>query len=230
VDFPRSLLDALAPPLCVLCRAPAGGLTFLCEPCASRLVLCRPPLCLRCGAPCALPTPVCDRCPDWPRVLVGARSAAPHAGVASDLVARLRHAGRLEAAYALGCLAAAAARSRPLPDDVLVTHVPLHRAARRRRGFDPSAEVARVVARALGARARTLLTRVRPEGAGGPRTAAGQAREERGAYRAHPRARGRDVLLVDVALATGARLGACARALNRRGVREVFAVTATRAP
>ncbi|MHC4960403.1 MAG: double zinc ribbon domain-containing protein, partial [Planctomycetota bacterium] len=132
MEFIRSLLDALAPPLCVLCRAPAGALTFLCEACASRLVLSRPPLCLRCGAPSPLPAPSCGRCPDWPRALVAARSGAPHAGAARDLVGALRHAGRVEAARALGRLAASAARCRPLPAPLLVTHVPMHGSARRR--------------------------------------------------------------------------------------------------
>jgi predicted amidophosphoribosyltransferase len=71
---------------------------------------------------------------------------------------------------------------------------------------------------------------VRPESAAGARTPSGRAREERGAYRASAAVAGRDVLLVDDALVTGARLGACARALRRRGARDIFAVTATRVP
>ena len=38
-DFASALADAIAPPLCVLCRAPSGTLPWLCADCAGELRL-----------------------------------------------------------------------------------------------------------------------------------------------------------------------------------------------
>jgi len=226
-----ALIDALAPPLCVLCRAPPAALPWLCERCAAGLELVRGPRCLRCGARRPLEAPLCGECPDdWPAALCGARAAAPHVGTARELVHALKFERRLEAAQPLGRLAAAAARALPLARDAVVVPVPLHWRRRRARGFNQAAEIARVVARELGRRLRPrLLRRIRDDGPSVHRSRAGRRRSVRGAFRARVGVRGRAVLLVDDVMTSGATLGACARALHRRGAREVWAATVTRA-
>ncbi|MFQ5845545.1 MAG: ComF family protein [Planctomycetota bacterium] len=229
VSFLGSLQDALAPPLCCLCRRPAGALPWLCAACVAGLELWRGARCLRCGAPRPLTTPVCGRCPAWPKAVSAARSAGPHDGTARDLVHALALHGRLEAARPLGALVAAVARDLPLHPDTVVVPVPLHRRDRRRLGLHPAGEIARTAARALHlARRPRWLRRVRPGPAGAPLTRAGRRRAVAGAFRAHPRCRGRRVLVVDAGLVTGATFGACARALRRRGAAEIWAVSATR--
>lgn len=178
-----------------------------------------------------MPAPLCDACPDWPRRFSGLRSAAPHVGAARSLVAALKYGGRLASARPLGILAAGAARTLPLGRETLVAPVPLHARRRRRRGLNQADEIARVVARELRFERRPrLLRRIRPEADGPTLTARGRGRVVRGAFRAREAARGRIVLLVDDVAQSGATLGSCARALFRAGARDVWAVTATRAP
>jgi predicted amidophosphoribosyltransferase len=162
---------------------------------------------------------------------VAARAAAPHTGVARELVHALKYRQALCAARPLGHLGAAAARRLALPPGTVVVPVPLHWRRRRRRGFNQAAEIARVVARELDLPLRCrLLRRVRDGPASVHRTLKGRRRAARGAFRARRGARGIPVLLVDDVLTTGATLGSCARALGRRGVAGVWAVTVTRAP
>ncbi len=229
-EFCSSLLDALAPALCVLCRGPPGGLPWLCQPCAASLTLLRAPLCLRCGAPRPVPAPLCANCPEWPPLLHAVRSAAPHAGAAKEIVHALKYGNNLAAGRPLGHLAAAAAAGLPLPGDAVVVPVPLHAARRRRRGFNQAEEIARLVARELGLPLRPRwLYRIRGDLAAAMRSRAGRWRAVRGAFRAKPAVKGRTVLLVDDVLTTGSTLAACTKALSRRGALGVWAVTATRA-
>jgi ComF family protein len=141
----------------------------------------------------------------------------------------LKYGRNLAAARPLASLAAAAARDLLLPDDTRVVPVPLHRMRRLHRGFNQSAEIARLAARQLGLRVeKGALRRVKSERTAAFRSARGRHRMARGAFRS-PRYLGdRPLLLVDDVLTTGATLGACVRALYRRGARRVWAVTATR--
>lgn len=171
---------------------------------------------------------MCGACPDWPRAFFGLRSAASHEGTARALVHALKFGSEFSAARPLGCLAAAVARDLPLRPETVVVSVPLHWRRRNKRGFSPAAEIARVVAGQLGLSCQPrLLRRVRAE-SGVTRTTRGRFRELSGAFRASPRAAGCHVLLVDDVLATGAAMGACARALSRRRVAAVWGVTVTR--
>ncbi|MFI5403996.1 MAG: ComF family protein, partial [Planctomycetota bacterium] len=193
-----ALLDALTPPLCVLCRGPPGVLPWLCARCVARLDLARGAFCLRCGAPRPLPAPLCGACPDWPPRLVAARAAAPHTGAARELVHALKFKGVLAAARPLGYLVAAAARQLALPEGVVVCPGPLHWTKRRRRGFNQAAEIARVAARELALPLVTRwLRRARPGIGAVHRSVRGRDREVRGAFRAHPAVRFRAVLVVD---------------------------------
>ena len=224
-----ALLDAITPHFCVLCGSLPGGLPWLCDTCADGLDLRAGPCCLRCGSARPLPTPVCDACPDWPKRLVVARAAAPHVGTARALVHALKYRRALAAAQPLAHMVVGAARQLRLPAGVIVVPIPLHRARQRARGFNQAEEIARVVARELGYPLRSRwLRRIRDGAPSIVRTVAGRRRAVRGAFRAAPQVRKCAVLLIDDVLTTGATVGSAARALARKGVGDVYVVTATR--
>jgi predicted amidophosphoribosyltransferase len=191
-----------------------------------------PGVCPGCGTTAE---PVCARCA---ATLVSAPEAPPppgvdawaaafaYAGVARELVARLKYRN---ARAASGWLAAATARAALTLDlsGAVVTWVPTTPGRQRRRGFDHAELLARATASELGLPVVELLRRLPgPAQTGRPRS------ERRVGPRYAPRGRRipASVLLVDDVSTTGATLSAAAATLRAQGARNVRAVTVARTP
>lgn len=193
-----------------------------------------PPLCAACGRTCRPEAALCSRCSRRlasaePLAGVGAPgldrawSAAPHEGVARDLVTALKFRRLLPVAELMAERIQWLAPGAMLSGSIVpVPTAPLRAALR---GFDPAAEIAASLA------LRTEL----PLGAclarrGGGRQV-GRRRVERIGHPPLIQARGkipRSVLLIDDVLTTGATLSACARALRSAGAVRIVAITFTR--
>jgi predicted amidophosphoribosyltransferase len=150
-------------------------------------------------------------------------SSAPHDGVARALVAGLKFRRLVPVADVM------AERMHWLvPGHLLggaVVAVPPARARRRRRGFDPAAELAAALAARLEVELVDCLAR---RGSGHQ---VGRRRAERIRHPPQIESIGpapRSVLLVDDVLTTGATLTACAQALRGSGARRIVALTFTR--
>jgi predicted amidophosphoribosyltransferase len=240
------LLGVLAPPACVACRAPvARAEVLVCAACLRSLPWLRGRRCPRCG----LPRHPARGCPAAGAAFAGAWAPLAYEGSARALVAALKFRGALAVAGLMGAQLAAhlpgglvevpgpvgsvgVAGSAdlvgvPAASPALVP-VPPHPVRRRRRGFDPAAELAA----ALAARTALPVTPILRRRDRAPRQVGlGRAQRRRAgrlvieATRAPP-AR---VLLIDDVHTTGATLDACARALVAAGCGEVVAVTYARA-
>ena len=106
--------------------------------------------------------------------------------------------------------------------------VPLHWTRLLRRGYNQSEMLARALAqRYPGLPVRTdVLRRARRTRSQTSLSAAQRKKNLRGAFAASPLVEGLSVLLVDDVATTRATLGACARALKRRGAKRVYAACA----
>ena len=205
------LLDAFLPPLCAACGGlRAAGAEELCPSCARRLAATGP---LRSAGP-----PGIDRV--W--------SAAPHAGVARDLVAALKFRRLLPVAGLMAERIELLAPAWLLSGELVP--VPTARLRSLARGFDPATEIAAALAARTGAPLRRdCLARL-----GGTRQVGRRRAERLGSPpRFRPRNANlspRDVVLVDDVLTTGATLSSCARALRAAGAVRIVAVTFSRRP
>jgi ComF family protein len=210
-------------------------------PLARLLALIAPPSCVGCGSACRVHDPLCADCRRQLRWLgweqpagagVIAWAAVSYDGPARALVRALKFGGAIRLVDAMA--AQMAANAPPgLLEGVTLVPVPLHRARRRRRGFNQAEELAY----ALGTRSGLPVSDCLERPSGGARTSqVGRGRGDRlaaltGSVRMRP---GAPVplraLLVDDVVTTGATLTACAAALAAEGVREVKAIAYARTP
>jgi len=202
MTFVPALVEGLIPSLCAACGRSCRAQAVVCTRCSRRLATAAP---LEGGGPAGI-----DRA--W--------AAAPHDGVARDLVAALKFRRLLPVAALMAerihWLAPAALLSGT------VVPVPTTRLRALARGFDPAAEIATALAERTGLPLRACLSR---RGTGRQR---GRRRAERIGHPPLIQASGevpRSAILVDDVLTTGATLSACARALRSAGAVRVVAVT-----
>lgn len=203
------LLDAigtvLAPPLCASCGRSCRPEAVVCTRCARRLAAAEPLL--------GMGPPGLDRA--W--------SSAAYEGVARDLVAALKFRRLLPVAGLIADRIEWLAPAHMLSGTIVP--VPPAALRLRRRGFDPTGEIAAALAARLDAPLEPCLVR-----RGGGRQV-GRRRAERIGRPPRIQTRcavPRSVLLVDDVLTTGATLSSCAQALRAAGAIRVVAVTFAR--
>lgn len=237
-----AVLDLVFPPGCLVCRRAVAAHGGLCAACWGEIGLIERPYCERLGTPFdydhGAPGLVSLEAAAHPPVFARARAVARYdAGKARVLAHRLKYYDRLELAEPLGRWMARAGADI-LADADLIAPVPLHPLRLFSRRFNQSAELARVISRESAVPADTLaLERVKPTAPQVGLTRAQRAANLSGAFRVAreraPFVEGRNIVLIDDVLTTGATANAAARALLRaRAARVdllVFARTVTSA-
>ena len=226
----EAVLDLVFPPSCLACRKAIAGTGALCAACWSGTRFIERPYCERLGTPFPLdlgaegllsPDAIAN-----PPVFSRARAVAHFDdGPARRLVHRLKYGDRLELARTMGAWMARAGDDLLAEADVLVP-VPLHRARLVRRRFNQSVLLARAVSTRCGVPVDVdILARVKgtPPQVGLTRTQ--RALNVQGAFKVAPERKiaieGRNAVLVDDVLTSGATINAASRALLRAGARRV---------
>lgn len=233
----RAAVGVVYPPVCVACGAMAESPNGLCGPCwRDASFLLGGLVCDLCGAP--LPGEAgaivqCDDCLRVPRPWSRGRAVLPYRATGRDLVLAFKHADRTDLARPLGAWLARAAR--PLLDgDPVLVPVPLHWRRLLARRYNQAALLARAVGRELGLPVLpdALVRRVRT-GPLGHLPAEERHRRLADAIAPHRRRgralAGRDVLVVDDVMTSGATLAACTEAAHAAGATEVRVIVLARA-
>jgi ComF family protein len=210
-------IAALLPQDCFLCAAP-GGDSLLCQSCAASL----PRLTTERCPVCALPTPganICGACLKQAPHFDATQAVFCYEFPVDSLIQSLKYAHRLAGADFLG--QALAQISTPHRPD-LILPVPLAAARLAQRGFNQALEIARPLARALGAPLEIRHIHRRRDTT--PQTSLPwkeRAKYIRHAFECEIDLTGLTVLLVDDVMTTGATLDELARTLKAHGAARV---------
>ena len=220
--------DFLLPPVCLGCHKPLGGHDALCGKCWRSIEFIRAPLCDRLGIPLPFDSggPVVSAAAlADPPIYDRARAAAHFDGVVRDLVHKLKYADQHDGRRLLGRWLSTAGIDL-LRDANLVVPVPLHRWRLLTRRFNQAAILTQEVARLHDLPWSTdALFRVKrtPQQVGLTRDR--RQRNMASAFQVPAKAlaqiEGKNVLLIDDVITTGATIDACARVLKGAGAARV---------
>ena len=222
------VVDFVYPPRCPACGRGVAQQGGLCSECWDGLVIPSEPCCAACQRPFGDAGPaagaICAPCLAAPPLHDGIAAGTLYTDVSRKLVLAFKHGRHIALAPLLARLIAA--RLPESDDGRVIVPVPLHRWRLWRRGFNQAALLGRQL-RIMGHGSLCVdaLVRTRPTPALGGLGRKARARMLAGAIRLNPRRRGviegRDVLLVDDVLTSGATTTACVRALKRGGAKSV---------
>jgi ComF family protein len=225
--FAGAALNTLYPPTCLACRAATAAHGALCPRCWNAMRFIERPFCERLGTPfeqdlgagLLSPQAMAD-----PPVFARARAVARFEdGPVRTLAHRLKYSDRAELARPIACWMTRAGADI-LAEADLLTPVPLHPLRLWRRRFNQAASLTREISRQTGKPCDlAALLRVKATASQVGLSRAQRAENVQGAFRAADGApvRGRNIVLVDDILTSGATANAASRALLRAGAKRV---------
>lgn len=216
------LADFLLPPLCLSCRAPIHAHDGLCGECWAGIDFIVEPCCDRLGIPLPYPSPgriVSAAALADPPVYDRARAVARYHGPMRNLIHALKYGDRHEGLELMARWLGNAGRDL-FEDAALIVPVPLARARLWSRRFNQAAMLAQRLSRLTGIEHDPfVLERTRRTESQVGLSATQRKRNVAGAFRVPEERRdaiqGRNILLVDDVITTGATANSCARALKR---------------
>ena len=229
-NFAKYILEFLFPPACPLCGAPVSIHGELCADCWTSFNWIDGSKCVRCGFPFAMSVdsdmmcPVCasGRCElDW------IRSACVYDDASKMAMLPFKHSGRTRYAKFMSRAMIWALRDIDTSDIDFVMPVPLARRRLFKRGYNQATLLSQPIAHALGLKIDYDSVTRKHRRDMGHLNARERARNIHGVFSVmHPeKIRGKNILLVDDVMTSGATFSELRRVLIGAGAANVYGVT-----
>lgn len=229
----ETVLDLLFPETkhCPFCWQEVEGRSTggLCPECAEKILNLdhRFPTCPRCGRFTAADK--CPNCYDWPEKISKVISVVPYDGIFKEKIFEIKYNNKKELVSPLGYLMASKVKKHlPPKRDMIIIPIPLHPLREEERGYNQSTLLARVVMRELRIPlTEDVLVRQHYERS---QTLLGRGERRKNIQNAFlvedkSKIRGKNVLLVDDILTTGATMVEAAAALHSAGAEYIIGLT-----
>jgi len=223
----NNFLNILFPETCPVCQHPAKDhkIAPICPDCWQAVSPYEGPMCCRCGKPLVSDvSTTCGECMEDEPAFSYARSFGLYEGVLKKAISLLKF-------YGIKRL------SRPLSDVILylkipeadiVIPVPLHEKRLRKREFNQSALIAKYLAASQGITVMlNSLVKVRDTMPQVGLSSQDRRRNIKGAFAINNRSliSGKDIVLVDDVVTTGATVRECSKVLKKAGARNIYVIT-----
>jgi len=231
----NGLRDVVFPPVCVACGGlvEGGRLRHVCVPCEALIHFVQPPHCTTCGSPFFGEVEgerMCPHCDGLHPVYGEGRTLTLFKGAARALIHTLKYHHGQQVLGDIETLVRRAPHFTEFIQDAVLIPVPLHPRKERERGYNQTALLAEVLAKAAGGTTRVerLLRRVVDTPS---QTAFDRKARRANLKNAFALARGATInpaspyLLVDDVFTTGSTLNSCAGVLRRAGALNLNVVT-----
>lgn len=235
-EIGRTALDLLLPPHCAACDERVATAGQLCAVCFAATNFIAEPCCDRCGVGFAVAElgPTCQSCEANPPLFRQARGALTYDAQGRRLILPFKHADRPELAQVLAPHMARSGAALLHRADVLVP-VPLHRRRLFSRRYNQAVLLAAELSRIAGLPIlRDALARTKATASLGDSTPAEREQEVAGAFIVCPgregNLAGRQILLIDDVMTSGATANACTMTLLQAGAAAVDVLVAARVP
>jgi competence protein ComFC len=235
-NFVKSFVDLVYPPGCPGCHKPLPRVAvdeMICLPCWSRIAVNQPPFCHACGRHLTdkdTSKNVCLRCMRTPTAFDRAFSVCVYDGVIKTLIHEFKYKDKQYLGQPLSKLLIDFIKKYQLPVNYIdyLIPMPLHRAKLREREFNQAQILCREVGAAIDKPLlENNLFRYRATGSQATLEPHQRFLNVRGSFAVTEKrpVNGKNILLVDDVLTTGATASEAARALKDAGANIVFVLT-----
>ena len=228
MKFLNQLINWIFPKKCTVCGCEISEDAVFCAQCFSKVIFIDYPFCKCCGKMLSVATgseTLCETCIKYPREFDVCRSLFIYNKASKKLIMRIKKQACSDVAKT--CVRMLLIRySEIFKNADLIVPVPSHWLRTVKRGYNPSAIIAREVSRALKIPLQTnLLKRIRKTDYQKNKKIVQRIENVKGAFECTEDLSDKTIILVDDVFTTGATLNECAKTLKLAGAKTVLAIT-----